>query len=189
MKTFSIKQLIAVGVFALSFAGAQAQNSLKTFTLKSNTLGGQLTKEFYYNDWGVNGGNISPDLQWENAPEGTQAFAVTMYDAAAPTGSGWWHWVLFNLPKDTKSLKAGAASIHPELLPAGSISSLNDFKKYGYGGPVPIPASGYHPYVITIYALKSKLNLDKDANPALVGFNLSANVIAKASIIAYVYVP
>lgn len=189
MKTFSIKQLIAAGAFALSSLAVQAQNAPKTFTLKSASLGGQFTKEFYYNDWGVNGGNISPELIWENAPEGTQAFAVTMYDAAAPTGSGWWHWVLFNLPKDQKALKAGAASTQHEFLPAGSISSLNDFKQYGYGGPVPIPGSGYHPYVITVYALKSKLNLDKDANPALVGFNLSANVIAKASIVAYVHVP
>ncbi len=189
MKSFSMTRLIVIAAFVIAAFSAHAQTGAKTFTLKSSGLGGQLTKEFYYNDWGVNGGNISPDLLWENAPEGTHAFAVTMYDAAAPTGSGWWHWVLFNLPKDTKTLKAGAGSTHPELLPAGSISSLNDFKKYGYGGPVPIPASGYHPYVITVYALKTKLNLDKDANPALVGFNLSANTIAKASIVSYVYVP
>ncbi|KOS06117.1 kinase inhibitor [Flavobacterium akiainvivens] len=189
MKTISSVKNIFLGTLLLAAVVLQAQTSPKTFTLKSATLGGQLTNDFYYNDWGVKGGNISPDLSWDNAPDGTQAFAITMYDAEAPTGSGWWHWVLFNLPKDTKALKAGAASTHPELLPAGSISSLNDFKQYGYGGPVPIPGSGYHPYVITVYALKSKLNLDKDANPALVGFNLSANVIAKASIIAYVYVP
>lgn len=189
MKTISIKRWIAVGAIVFSTLAVQAQTASKTFTLKSTGLGGQLTKDFYYNDWGVNGGNVSPDLLWENAPEGTQAFAVTMYDAAAPTGSGWWHWVLFNLPKETKALKAGAASTHPEFLPQGSISSFNDFKQYGYGGPVPIPGSGYHPYVITVYALKAKLNLDKDANPALVGFNLSANTIAKASIVAYVYVP
>ncbi|MUV04653.1 YbhB/YbcL family Raf kinase inhibitor-like protein [Flavobacterium rakeshii] len=180
---------MTLGIVLLNAITLHAQSAAKTFTLKSSGLGGQLTKDYYYNDWGVNGGNISPDLAWENVPEGTQAFAVTMYDAAAPTGSGWWHWVLFNVPAGTRSLKAGAASTHPELLPAGSISSLNDFKQYGYGGPVPIPGSGFHPYVITVYALKNKINLDKDANPALVGFNLGANTIAKASIIAYVYVP
>jgi Raf kinase inhibitor-like YbhB/YbcL family protein len=166
-----------------------AAQSAQTFTLKSAGLGGQFTTEYYYNDWGAGGGNLSPDLQWSNIPAGTQAFAVTMYDAAAPTGSGWWHWVLFNIPGSVTELKAGAASIHADLLPAGSVSSLNDFGKYGYGGPVPIPGSGFHPYVITVYALKEPLKLEKNANPPLVGFNLGANTIAKASIVAYVYVP
>lgn len=168
---------------------AQSPADAKPFTLKSAQLGGQLTPEYYYNDWGVKGGNVSPDLTWENAPEEAKAFAITMYDAAAPTGSGWWHWVLFNIPGTVKSLKAGAGSTHLDGLPAGSVSSLNDFGKFGYGGPVPIPGSGFHPYVITVYALKKKLDLDKNANPALVGFNLTAHTIAKASIIAYVQVP
>jgi Raf kinase inhibitor-like YbhB/YbcL family protein len=159
----------------------------KTFTLDSARLGGQFTSEYYFNDWGAGGKNLSPDLHWQNAPEGTVAFAVTMYDAAAPTGSGWWHWVLFNIPADVHELKAGAASTHPELLPAGSISSLSDFGKYGYGGPVPIPNSGFHPYVITVHALKAPLNLDKNANPPLVGFNLAQNTISRASIVAYVH--
>ena len=173
-------------ILAPGIVRAQAE---KTFTVKSVGLGGQFTREYYFNDWGVGGGNLSPELDWENVPAGTQAFAVTMYDAAAPTGSGWWHWVLFNVPASTTGLKAGAASTHPELLPAGSVSSLNDFGKVGYGGPVPIPGSGFHPYVITVHALKAPLKLDKNANPALVGFNLGQNTIAKASIIAYVYVP
>ncbi|SDL93520.1 hypothetical protein SAMN05421823_10975 [Catalinimonas alkaloidigena] len=193
MKSAIQKSLYAfILVALLGFSGALSAQSVgqtPTFTLKSTQLGGQLTPLFYYNDWGVDGGNESPELSWENAPEGTQAFAVTMYDAAAPTGSGWWHWVLFNIPNDVKTLKSGAASTHPTLLPKGSVSSLNDFGQYGYGGPVPLPGSGFHPYVITVYALKNKLDLSKDANPALVGFNLTANTLSKASIVAYVHVP
>ncbi len=163
--------------------------SEKTFTVRSAGLGGQFTKEYYYDDWGAGGGNLSPDLEWQNAPAGTQAFAITMYDAAAPTGSGWWHWVLFDLPASVTELKAGAASTFTDLLPAASISSINDFGKYGYGGPVPIPGSGFHPYVITVHALKAPLKLDKNANPPLVGFSLGQNTIARASIIVYVFVP
>lgn len=185
MKNLFKTMIAAAGILLAVQVSAQE----KTFTLKSAQLGGQFTPKYYYNDWGVKGENVSPDLQWENAPSNTVAFAVTMYDAAAPTGSGWWHWVLFNVPANVSSLAAGAASTNPDKLPAGSVSSLNDFMKFGYGGPVPIPGSGFHPYVITVYALKTKLTLDKNANAALVGFNLNANTIAKASIVACVYVP
>nr|WP_315033058.1 YbhB/YbcL family Raf kinase inhibitor-like protein [uncultured Chryseobacterium sp.] len=188
MKT--ILRLMPVFLLGISSVLNAQSNMSDTFTVKSKELGGQLTKTFYFNDWGVGGENISPGLEWSNAPQGTEAFAVTMYDPGAPTGSGWWHWVLFNIPKDTQSLKLGAGTfMNLNLLPKESISSLNDFGKYGYGGPVPIPGSGFHPYMITVYALKSKLKLDKNANPALVGFNLNLNTIAKASLVAYVYVP
>lgn len=161
---------------------------MKTFTLKSHKLGGQFTPEYYYDGWGAGGDNLSPDLYWEHAPEGTKAFAVTMYDAAAPTGSGWWHWVLFNIPATVQELSAGAGSTKPETVPAGAVLSLTDFAKPGYGGPVPIPGSGFHPYVITVHALKEPLALGADANPALVGFQMGAVTLAKASIIAYVHV-
>ena len=84
--------LVASIIFAAITANSQ------TFTLKSNEIGGQLTNKQVFAGFGCEGENISPQLFWENAPKGTKSFAVTVYDSKAPTGSGWWHWVAFNIP-------------------------------------------------------------------------------------------
>jgi Raf kinase inhibitor-like YbhB/YbcL family protein len=161
---------------------------MNTFTLSSYDLGGQFTLPYFFNDWGASGENISPALSWENAPQGTQSFAITMYDPAAPTGSGWWHWVLFNIPATVREVPAGAASTRPDLLPVGSVSGLTDFGKPGYGGPVPLPGSGFHPYLLTVHALSAPLSLDAQANPALVGFTMGPLTLAKASLLVYLNV-
>lgn len=160
----------------------------KTFTLESEDLGGQFTSDHFFDDWGSVGKNISPHLRWENAPEATACFAVTMFDPATPTGSGWWHWVLFNIPSNVSHLLSGAGSANPELLPRGAVSALTDFAKPGYGGPIPFPGSGFHPYIITIYALSAQLELEAAANPALVGVKMAAITLAKASIVVYLHV-
>jgi Raf kinase inhibitor-like YbhB/YbcL family protein len=161
-------------------AGVQAQ----TFTLKSNELGGQATQRQFFNSFGCHGDNVSPELSWENTPAGTQAFAVTMYDKDAPTGSGFWHWVVFNIPASTTELKSGAGDASKGLLPAGTVQGMTDFGKPGYGGPCPPPGAP-HEYLITVYALKAPLKLDQSASPAFVGFNLNAGMLAKASIVIY----
>jgi Raf kinase inhibitor-like YbhB/YbcL family protein len=158
----------------------------QTFTLKSADLGGQFSNEFASNTFGCNGGNKSPQLEWQNAPEGTQSFAITMYDPQAPTGSGWWHWVIFDIPAHTHQLKQGAGNPTLALAPAGSIQGNTDFGVPGYGGPCPPVNDAAHGYVITIYALKTgKLDVTDKVSPALVGFMLHQNVIAKASLIVY----
>jgi Raf kinase inhibitor-like YbhB/YbcL family protein len=158
----------------------------QTFTLKSNELGGQATEKQVFNGFGCDGKNLSPQLFWENPPAGTKSFAVTMYDPDAPTGSGWWHWLIFDIPATTKELKSGAGNLSLNLTPPNAIQSLTDFKTQGYGGPCPPEGSKAHRYVITVYALKTdKLGLDANANPALVGFMLEQNAIEKASIIFY----
>ncbi len=158
----------------------------QTFTLKSNEIGGQATNAQVFNGFGCSGGNISPQLSWENPPAGTKSFAVTIYDKDAPTGSGFWHWVVFDIPATTKELKSGAGTLEKNLTPAGVIQSITDFGKPGYGGPCPPPGHGAHQYLITVYALKTdKLGLDKNASPALVGFYLNSNIIEKASIVMY----
>jgi Raf kinase inhibitor-like YbhB/YbcL family protein len=158
----------------------------QTFTLRSNELGGQATEQQIFNGFGCNGKNLSPQLFWENPPAGTKSFAVTMYDPDAPTGSGWWHWLIFDIPATTKELKSGAGNISLNLSPTGSIQSITDFKTQGYGGPCPPEGSKPHRYIITVYALNTdKLGLDATANPALVGFMLEQNAIEKASIIFY----
>ena len=158
----------------------------KTFTLKSNNLGGQATDEQIFDGSSCSGKNISPHLYWENAPEETKSFAVTIYDKDAPSGSGWWHWLVFNLDKDITELKEGAGSTKPELLPENAIQSMTDFGKTGYGGPCPPEGDGIHSYEITVYALDiEKLDLDEKANPASVGFTLNAHTIQKASLVFY----
>lgn len=158
----------------------------QTFTLKSNNLGGQLTRKQEFNGFGCNGENISPQLSWENAPQNTKSFALTVYDPDAPTGSGWWHWVIFDIPANSTELIANAGNPEANLAPKGSIQSITNFGKPGFGGPCPPEGHGLHQYIFTIHALKTnKLGLNAEANPAVVGYYLNNNTIAKASIVAY----
>jgi len=158
----------------------------KTFTLSSKNLGGSGTKTMEFNGFGCSGDNQSPQLSWENAPEGTKSFAVTMYDPDAPTGSGFWHWVVFDIPSNVNELVANAGNGSLNLAPKGAIQSTTDYGIKGFGGPCPPEGHGFHQYIITVYALKTdSLGLDANANPAYVGFNLWNQTLAKASIIAY----
>ena len=160
--------------------------SQKTFTLSSKTLGGQATKTEEFSGFGCSGSNESPQLSWANAPEGTKSFAVTMYDPDAPTGSGWWHWVLFDIPTSANELVANAGNLLLNLTPKGTIQSLTNYGVAGYGGPCPPEGHGLHQYIITVYALKTeKLGLDATTNPAIVGYYVWNNVLAKASIVSY----
>ncbi len=115
---------------------------------------------------------------------GTHALGVTIYDKDEPTGSGWWHWLIFNIPGNVTELKSGAGDVSKNLAPAGSIQGVTDFGKPGYGGPCPPPGMP-HEYLITVYALKSKLDLDQTASPAMVGYTLAFNSLGKASIVMY----
>jgi Raf kinase inhibitor-like YbhB/YbcL family protein len=158
----------------------------KTFTLSSKDLGGETTKVQEFNGFGCSGNNESPQLSWKNAPEGTKSFAITMYDPDAPTGSGFWHWVVFDIPADTNELVTSAGNVTLNLAPKGAIQSKTDYGINGFGGPCPPIGHGLHQYIITVYALKTdKLGLDANINPAVVGFYLWNNTLAKASIVAY----
>ena len=106
-----------------------------------------------FQGFGCNGKNLSPQLSWSGAPKGTEAFAILAYDPDAPTGSGWWHWQLVNIPKDVTSLATGVGDPSKNLLPAGSMQMTNDFGLKGFGGPCPPAGQGAHHYQFTIYAL------------------------------------
>lgn len=178
-----MKKISAI-LFASLFA--YCSSHAQTFTLKSKDLGGQATIQHVFNGFGCTGGNISPELHWENAPEGTKSFAVTIHDPNAPTGSGWWHWLIFDIPASTTALPSNAGNINAKLAPANAIQSITDFGQVGYGGPCPPEGHGFHEYLITVYALKTdKLGLDKNANPAMVGYYLNSNTIQKASLVYY----
>lgn len=177
-----MKRMIIAVIVVISVTVASAQ----TFTLRSNDVGGQATIKQVFNGFGCTGQNTSPQLSWDNAPAGTKSFAVTIYDEDAPTGSGWWHWVIFDIPANVSELKSGAGNVSQKIAPANAIQSTTDFKTAGYGGPCPPEGHGHHKYTVTVFALKSeKLGLDASANPALVGFMLGQNVIQKASLIFY----
>jgi Raf kinase inhibitor-like YbhB/YbcL family protein len=177
------KAALAIIMMTISLSSA---GFAQTFTLKSNDLGGQATDKQVFNGFGCSGQNISPQLSWTNVPEGTKSFAITMYDPDAPTGSGWWHWLIFDIPADVKELKENAGNVSLNLAPKGSLQSMTDFGQAGYGGPCPPEGHGFHQYIITIYALKTdKLGLDKNANPASVGFTINYNTIQKASLVFY----
>lgn len=138
-----------------------------------------------FNGMGCTGTNLSPELQWSGAPAGTKSFAVTAYDPDAPTGSGWWHWVVYNIPASVTKLDGGAGDPNKHLLPEGAVQGNTDFGAPGYGGPCPPAGDKPHHYIFTVFALNTdKIDVPPNATAAYVGFNLHAHTIAKAKLTA-----
>lgn len=157
-------------------------------TLGSTTIaeGGTFENEQVFNGFGYAGENISPELHWSGAPAETKSFALTIHDPDAPTGSGWWHWVVYNIPATVTSLPEGAGDPAKGLAPAGVVQGLTDFGAPGYGGPCPPKGDKPHRYVVTIFAVDvPSFELPDNATPAMVGFNLHFHTLEKASFTAY----
>lgn len=137
-----------------------------------------------YAGFGCSGGNVSPALAWSGLPAGTKSLALTVYDPDAPTGSGWWHWVVFNLPAATTALAGGAGDPAAGSLPAGAVQSRTDYGSAGYGGPCP-PQGKPHRYVFAVHALDvDSLPLDAQSSAAMVGFMINAHLLGRASLTA-----
>jgi len=175
-------------MFAVIAAGAPMATAAEKFVLKSADIApnAKIADKHVYKGFGCEGGNVSPALEWSGAPAGTKSFAITAYDPDAPTGSGWWHWVVFNIPATTTKLEQGAGDAGGARLPAGAGQSRTDFGAPGYGGPCPPQGPSLkkpHRYIFTVYALKvDKLDLNADSSGALVGYMLNANTLGKASL-------
>ncbi|MDE2628529.1 MAG: YbhB/YbcL family Raf kinase inhibitor-like protein [Burkholderiales bacterium] len=179
-----LRRSLALGVVWLASATAAQAGG---FTLRSPTIkpGSTLTQAQVFNGFGCSGKNISPALSWSGAPAGTKSFAVTVYDPDAPTGSGWWHWVVYNIPGSATQLPEGAGSADGAGLPAGSVQARTDFGAPGFGGACPPAGDKPHRYVFTVYALKTdKLEVPADGTAALVGFMIHANQLGEARFIA-----
>jgi Raf kinase inhibitor-like YbhB/YbcL family protein len=139
-----------------------------------------LSAEFGF---GCSGGNVSPQLAWSGAPEGTRSFALTCFDPDAPTGSGFWHWVVVNIPATVAELPLDAGNPKSGTLPAGALQVRTDYGAAGYGGPCPPPGDHPHRYLFTLFALGvDQLPVTADTSCAVVGFQLNFNKLAQVSL-------
>ena len=155
------------------------------FTLSSSEIsaGKFMSKKQEFNGFGCTGEDMSPQLSWANAPAGTKSFAITVYDPDAPTGSGWWHWQVVNIPLNVTTLETNAGSAKQDLMPAGSLQIQNDYGIAGFGGACPPEGHGIHHYRFTIHALSvEKLELPENASGALAGYMINANTLASSTI-------
>ena len=179
-----MRNQIAAATLALICTVPAAAQSGGTFTLSSKEVaaGKQIPVAQVFGGMGCTGSNMSPSLSWHGAPAGTKSFALTMYDPDAPTGSGWWHWVVYDIPGSATGLAAGAGDPAKKLLPTGTVQGNTDFGAPGYGGPCPPAGDKPHHYIFTLYALKvAKLDVPAGASAAYVGFNIHANTLAKVT--------
>jgi Raf kinase inhibitor-like YbhB/YbcL family protein len=176
----------AIAVFgAINVCTAFAQDMTLTSTEVAD--GSTIKEAQVANVFGCKGGNISPSLSWSGAPSDTKSFAITVYDPDAPTGSGFWHWVVFNIPASTTSVPLNAGDVKKKLMPKGAIQSRTDFGTDGYGGPCPPQGDKPHHYTFTVYAVdEDKLQFAKDHNvsAAVVGFELHFHAKAKGVLTA-----
>lgn len=147
------------------------------FTLTSDDISDGQPMPIRHAHTSVGGQDLSPQLSWSGFPAGTKSFALTCFDPDAPTGSGFWHWVVVNLPASVTSLPRGAK------LPSGAFSVRSDYGRPGYGGAAPPAGDRPHRYIFVVHALEvPKLLVDRTATPAEVGFHLAFHTLARAAI-------
>jgi len=174
-------------LIAIIFSSLATSSFASEFKLESPELNanGTIPHRFEFNSFGCTGDNKSPALKWSGAPKGTKSFAVTVYDPDAPTGSGWWHWLVINIPADVTELASGAGTVDSATLPKGALQGRSDFGVKAWGGVCPPQGDKPHHYKFTVYALKTnKLDIPADATAALTGYMIHANMLGKASFTA-----
>jgi Raf kinase inhibitor-like YbhB/YbcL family protein len=157
-----------------------------SFTVTSNDVhdGQQMPKAQLSGIFGAGGSDTSPQLSWSGFPSGTKSFGVTMFDPDAPTGSGFWHWAVADIPAGVTSLPPGAGADNSTTLPAGALQLPNDARMARYVGAAPPAGSGTHRYFITVYALDvPQITIDKGATPAFLGSAMAGHTLARASMV------
>jgi len=180
---------IAFGIAAAIVLAGAGTASAAPFTLTSPSIknNGNIEQKYAGNIMGCTGENKSPALEWKNPPKDTKSFVLMVHDPDAPTGSGFWHWVVYNIPADATSIPEGAGDAAGAGLPKGAVQSNTDMAKPGYIGPCPPPGPKHH-YNFMLYALKvDKIDIPPGATAAFVGFNANMNAIGKPAKLTGVY--
>jgi hypothetical protein len=181
----NVLRVAFVAAVASALSSAAAQTGKLTLSSPDIKAGGTIPNAQAFNGMDCTGNNISPALSWTGAPANTKSFALTVYDPDAPTGSGWWHWVVYNIPANATKLASGAGDPAKKLLPTGAVEGYTDFGQPGYGGPCPPKGDKPHHYHFALYALDvDKIQVPANATAAMVGFNLHAHQLAKAELTA-----
>jgi Raf kinase inhibitor-like YbhB/YbcL family protein len=164
-----------------------------SFTLTSTSVGdGERFADAQHSGaFGVPGGqDVSPQLAWSGAPGQARSFAVTVYDPDAPTGSGFWHWAVANIPASVTSLVEGAGDDSGSGLPAGAVQLRGDAGAARFIGAAPPAGHGEHRYFITVHALDvDDIGVPADATPAFLGFSMFTHTLARATIVATAEIP
>ncbi|MET0423503.1 MAG: YbhB/YbcL family Raf kinase inhibitor-like protein [Actinoplanes sp.] len=136
--------------------------------------------------FGAGGDDVSPQLSWSGFPAGTKSFVITVYDPTAPTGSGFWHWAVADIPATVTQLPTGAGAEGDALLPAGAWQLANDARLRRYIGAAPPAGSGPHQYFIAVHAVDVEtIGIDRESTPAFLGFNLTGHTLARAVFTPY----
>lgn len=173
-----MKKIISSAILAAAVCAPISSSAANgNFTVYSPDFkdGMTLVKSNEFNGMGCNGKNIAPEIRWKNAPIDAKSFALTVYDPDAPTGSGWWHYVAYNIPAKDKAHDAAKAS-------AGILTTTNDAGFKGFMGPCPPVGHGKHHYIFTVYALNTeKLDLPDNASSAMVGYMINQHKITSAT--------
>ena len=150
---------------------------------ESFTDGGDLADAQVFDDWGFSGGNLSPQLSWSGAPQGTRGFAISCFDPDAPTPAGFWHWTVVGLPADTTSLPEGAGAEGGAQLPEGAFMTATDYGTKAFGGAAPPQGDIAHRYVFAVHALDTDdLGIDDSVSCTVAAFNYLPHTIGRAVI-------
>jgi Raf kinase inhibitor-like YbhB/YbcL family protein len=183
------RHLVAGTSFAALIAahlGWSAPRSTFVLSSSDTELAAHFPERYVLNDFGCSGGNESPPLKWRGAPAGTQSFVVTLFDRdERSTPSGWWHWVVYDIPSNVTELAAGAGALHGKALPPHTVQGRTDLGTDAYHGPCPAKGDAPHRYVFTIYALNiATLSVSADSSGAMVVSTLAEHLLGKAVLVA-----
>lgn len=177
-----MKYLSALTI-ALSLTTVSASQAEMTLSSTDIFAGQKMEKNHEFSGFGCTGKNLSPQLSWKDAPSNTKSFAITAYDPDAPTGSGWWHWVVTNVPSTTTSLQTGAGAESSKSMPVGSQTFRTDYGSKSFGGACPPKGDKAHRYQFKVYALNvENLELPPESSAALVGYYLNSHAIEVATL-------
>lgn len=180
MKSLKISTLLTAAIWTSTTIAAEPAQFVLTST--DITAGKHMNKTQEFNGFGCSGSDLSPQLSWSGAPAGTVAYAITAYDPDAPTGSGWWHWQVVNIPAEVTSLAAGAGKPDNTKIPKGARQIENDYGITGFGGACPPQGDKAHRYQFTVHALSKKLDLPANPSGALTGYMINSNSLGSSTL-------